>query len=207
MTTPLTQRTLESGLARIAQRDAEVAQALAAVGPPELRRRDPGFATLLRAIVGQQVSIASAAAIWRRLEDAAGPVTPGSVLALDDAAFRRIGFSRQKRGYGRGLAADVVSGRLDLDGLAEMDDEGAAAELVKVKGIGPWSAEIYMLFALGRRDSWPADDLALMTAMQRIKGLEARPGRARMTALAEPWRPWRGAGAHLLWHYYRNGPM
>jgi len=201
----LTRKTLAAGLGELAARDTDIARALGEVGPPALRRRRPGFEALLRAIVAQQVSLASAAAIWGRLEDAAGPPTPQGFLTLDDAALRRIGFSRQKTAYGRGLAEDIVSGRIDLEGLPRLADEEAIAELIKIKGIGRWSAEIYLLMALGRPDIWPADDLALMIAAGRLKRLETRPGRPKMLEIGEAWRPWRGVAAHVLWHYYRNG--
>ncbi len=207
----LTQKTLDEGLDALAARDRDVARAVSDAGRPKLRKRRPGFEALLRAIVGQQVSIASATAIWGRLEKAARPaasnepVRPEDLLALDDAALRGAGLSRQKMAYGRGLAEAVVARRLDLDSLRRMDDEDAVAELVKVKGIGRWTAEIYLLFALSRPDVLPADDLALMISAQRMKRLDERPNRAAMMELAESWRPWRGAAAHLLWHYYRHG--
>lgn len=206
----LTQKTLDEGLDALAARDPDVARAVSDAGRPKLRKRRPGFEALLRAIVGQQVSIASAAAIWGRLEKAAKPnagnepVRPDDLLALDDEALRGAGLSRQKMAYGRGLAEAVVAGRLDLDGLRRMDDEDAVAELVKVKGIGRWTAEIYLLFALSRPDVLPTDDLALMISAQRMKRLDERPNRAAMMELAESWRPWRGAAAHFLWHYYRH---
>lgn len=199
----LTKATLREGLDAMAAVDTDVAAALAAHGYPSLRRRPPGFAAMLRIIVGQQVSVQAAASIWARLEAAVDPEDPASVLAADETALRAAGLSRQKAVYVRALAEDVASGRVALRRIPRMDDETAIAELVKIKGIGRWSAEIYLLFALGRPDVWPADDLAVMVAMQRLKQLAQRPDRKAMDALAEPWRPWRGAGAHFLWHYYR----
>lgn len=210
----LTQKKLDEGLDAVAARDRDVARALDAAGRPKLRKRQPGFEALLRAIVGQQVSIASANAIWGRLHaaatagagdsgsDAKDPIQPESILALDDETLRGVGLSRQKMSYGRGLAGEIVSGRLDLDALKSKNDEDAIADLIQVRGIGRWSAEIYLLFALGRADVFPVDDLALMIATERMKGLEARPNRAAMIEIGEIWRPWRGAVAHLLWHYY-----
>jgi DNA-3-methyladenine glycosylase II len=198
----LTKASLKRGLRHVAEKDAHMAAALEAHGHPELRQREPGFEALLRAIVGQQLSIAAAGAIWKRLEEAISPLTPQGVLTQGDAALRGLGLSRQKIAYTKGLAGDVRLGRVDLDGLSAMTDEAAIAELVKIKGIGRWSAEIYLLFALGRADVFPADDLALLIATQRIKGLEMRPDNKKMIEIAEAWRPWRGAAAHLLWHYY-----
>ncbi len=198
----LTQASLKRGLRHIAEHDADMAAALEAHGHPKLRRREPGFATLLRVIVGQQLSIAAAATIWQRLEEAVSPLTPQGLMTQSETTLRGVGLSRQKIGYARGLAGDVRLGRVDLGGLAAMADDAALAELVKIKGIGRWSAEIYLLFALGRADILPVDDLALLTETQRIKGLTKRPDAKKMIAIAEPWRPWRGAAAHLLWHTY-----
>lgn len=204
--TKLTHKSLRAGLEEIAARDRHVADALGLVGFPELRRRKTGFETLFRAIVGQQVSIKAAAAIWAKVEAAVDPMTPETVLALDDTALRAAGLSRQKAAYARHLAEMVASGEVRLHRLPRMADEEAVAELVRVKGIGRWSAEVYLLFALGRRDMWPADDLALMIAAQRMKRLAERPDRKAMIEIGEDWRPWRGAVAHLLWHYYSNAP-
>ncbi len=203
----LTRRTLPGALDELARRDPDLARAYRAVGVPPIRHRRPGFATLLRIICGQQVSTASARAIFARLEAAASPLTPSAFLALDDDALRAIGFSRQKMLYGRALAGDVAAGRLDLAGLGRLDDEAAVAKLVQVKGVGRWSAEIYLLFALRRPDVWPVDDLAVVNAVARVKGLAARPGRNEMARLGEPWRPWRSAAARLMWHYYSAAPL
>lgn len=199
----LTKATLREGLDALAGVDPDIAAALAAHGYPVLRRRPQGFAALMRIIVGQQVSTQAAASIWARLEAAVDVADPASVIGARDDALRAAGLSRQKAAYVRALAEDVASGRVALRRIPRMDDESAIAELVKIKGIGRWSAEIYLLFALGRRDIWPADDLAVMVAVQRLKQLDARPDRKTMDALAEPWRPWRGAAAHFMWHYYR----
>lgn len=198
----LTNATLKRGLRHIADSDEHLAAALETHGHPKLRQRDPGFEALLRAIVGQQLSIAAAGAIWKRLEEAIVPLTPQGLLTQGDPALRALGLSRQKIAYAKGLAGDVRLGRVDLDGLSAMEDDAAVAELVKIKGIGRWSAEIYLLFALGRADIFPVDDLALLIATQRVKGLKKRPDRKKMLKIAEAWRPWRGAAAHFLWHYY-----
>jgi DNA-3-methyladenine glycosylase II len=198
----LTAETLSQGLAELAARDADFARGLDETGPPALRRSDPGFTTLMGAIVSQQISKTAAATVWRRLEAAAGSIDPQSVAALDEDALRGAGLSRQKTGYVRGLAEAVLSGGIDLDGLAALPDEEIVAELVKLRGIGRWSAEIYLLFALGRPDAFPADDLALMIGAGRLKRLDRRPTRGALMEIAEAWRPWRGAAALLLWHYY-----
>ncbi len=195
--------TLARGIDRLAASDPDLAAAVARIGYPIPRMRPSGFATLLRIMVSQQLSTRSAAAIWERLAAACGEaVTPEAFAALDDAACRAIGLSGRKIDYGRGLAAALLDGRLDLDRLAGMPGEEAVAALCALKGFGRWSAEIYLLFALGRADAWPADDLALQIGMQRLKGLDARPDRKRMDLLAEPWRPLRGCGAIFLWHFY-----
>jgi DNA-3-methyladenine glycosylase II len=200
---PLSHYTVLEGIDRLARVDADVARALERVGYPAPRDREPGFATLLRIMVAQQLSTKSAAAIWARLEAACGPaVTAAGVLALDEAAFRTVGFSRQKMAYGRSLAEAVAGGVLDLDALAAMPEDDAIAAISALRGFGRWSAEIYLLFALGRADIFPSDDLGLQAGMQKLKRLEARPNRKAMDVLAEHWRPLRGCGAIFLWHYY-----
>lgn len=204
--TRLTHKSLRAGLQEVADRDGHVADALRLVGFPKLRRRKPGFEALFRAIVGQQVSIQAAASIWAKVEAAVDPMLPETVLALEDDALRAAGLSRQKVAYARHLSESIASGAVRLHRLPRLGDEEAIAELVQIKGIGRWSAEIYLLSALGRADMWPVDDLALMIAAQRMKGLEDRPNRKAMLEIGEAWRPWRGAVAHLLWHYYAKVP-
>ncbi len=200
---PLNGPALARAIEQLAAIDQDVAAAIERIGYPIPRLRKPGFETLLRIMVSQQVSTKSAAAIWGRLAEACGAgVTPEHFAALDDGACRAIGLSGRKKEYGRGLAAAILEGRLDLERLDTLPQDEAVTELCTLKGFGPWSAEIYLLFALSRTDSWPADDLALQIGMQRLKGLKARPDRKTMDALAEPWRPLRGCGAILLWHVY-----
>jgi DNA-3-methyladenine glycosylase II len=202
-THPLSKAVLVAGIDRLARLDDDVARALARVGYPAPRQREPGFATLLRIMVAQQLSTKSAAAIWGRLEAACAPaVSAERFLELDEAAFRTIGFSRQKIAYGRALAEAVAGGALDLEALAGVPEEDAIAAISALRGFGRWSAEIYLLFALGRADIFPADDLGLQVGMQRLRRLEARPNRKAMDGLAERWRPLRGCGAIFLWHYY-----
>ncbi len=203
-TRPPCDEALRPALEVLAARDDDLASAFSACGVPPVRHQEPGFAGLMRIIAAQQVSAASARAIIDRLRLAATPLTPEAFLGLDAAALRAIGLSRQKMSYGMALAEDLVAGRLDLDAAATMDDEAAIAHLVRAKGIGRWSAEIYLLFALGRRDIWPADDLAIRKALQRLKRLPSMPTREELRASGEPWRPHRSAAARFLWHYYKH---
>ncbi len=190
-------------LDELATSDPDLRAAIARIGYPAPRQRDPGFATLLRIILAQQVSTASAAAIWRKLETALGrEPTPESFLTLDDPALRACGFSARKAEYARGLCAAIAAGALDVEGLARIEEEAAMASLVALRGFGRWSAEIYLLFALGRADVFPADDLAIQIAYQRLKRLDMRPSAKALRGLTEPWRPYRGAAAVFLWHFY-----
>ena len=195
---------IREGLDAIGVINPAIAGAIERVGYPEPRIRMRGYRTLLRTIVGQQVSVASAASVWNKLEALLGEaMPPEDLLAADFDALRGCGLSRQKQGYARSLCELVVSGELDLLTLPE-DDEAAIAELVKIKGIGRWSAEIYLLFAEGRLDIWPAGDLAVQEGLGRIKRLDARPAEKATRELAESWRPHRGAAAIFTWHYYAN---
>jgi DNA-3-methyladenine glycosylase II len=153
-------------------------------------------------ILEQQVSLASARAALDRLQLVASPLTPQRFLALDDGALRASGFSRQKTAYCRHLAKAIVQGRLNLGALARMDDIQVRQELMRVKGIGLWTADIYLLMALRRPDAWPAGDLALAAAVQQVKGLASRPTPEHLEELGLAWRPWRAVVARLLWHYY-----
>lgn len=198
----LTARTLRADLGRLAKADRDVAAALDRFGYPVLRTRPAGFEALLRAIVAQQISTVAAASIWRRIEAEFGPPAPAALAAAGDEALRACGLSRQKASYCRSLGELVASGAVALEALADMPDEEVVAALTQVKGIGRWTAEIYAMFALRRRDVWPADDLGLMEGMKRLRRLRTRPNRKRLARLGEAWRPWRSAGAHLLWHYF-----
>ncbi len=195
---------LREPLEQLAKGDSDLARAYDQVGLPPVRGYDPGFAGLLRILVGQQISAAAARSITTRLEAAAQPLTPETFLALGDAETRAIGLSGQKVRYGRALAEAIIGGDLDLDSLTGMDDEAVTAELVRIKGVGPWTAEIYLLFALRRADVWPAGDLAIRSALQRLRGLDERPSIAHTREEAERWRPHRSAAARFLWHYYRH---
>jgi len=199
-----TKTALRRDIKSLADVDPDMADTLARFGYPELRSREPGFEALLRAIVGQQVSIAAAAAIWGRLASAVDPLEPATLLATSEEALRAAGLSRQKISYARGLAGEIAAGRIKLERLPRLADEEAIETLTMLKGIGRWTAEVYLLFALGRTDMFPADDLALMSAAGHMKGLAERPDRAGVLTIAEAWRPWRGAAAHMLWHYYHH---
>lgn len=191
---------MREALDALASRESAFARAIERAGYPAPRVRPRGHETLLRTIVGQQVSVASANAIWRRLEEAGG-TDPATLAGFSDEALRAVGLSRQKASYARSLAEGVASGRLDLAALPE-DDEAAIAELVTIKGIGRWSAEIYLLFAEGRADIWPAGDLAVQIECGQILGLAERPSEGATRALAKAWRPHRGAAAIFAWHHY-----
>ncbi len=198
---------IEASLDAVAAREPAMARALEAAGYPPPRIRDRGHVTLLRAIVGQQVSVAAAASMWAKLEAEVGPeMAPGELLARDFDALRACGLSRQKQSYARSLCELVEAGELDFDTLPA-DDEEAIGQLTKIKGIGRWTAEIYLLFAEGRPDIWPAGDLAVQAGLARILGLEDRPNEKQARALAEPWRPHRGATAIFTWHCYNNAAL
>jgi DNA-3-methyladenine glycosylase II len=185
--------------------DEDLARVARAYGRPPLWEREEGFATLVLTILEQQVSLASALAAFERLRAAAPPVAPESFLAFDDAQLRAFGFSRQKALYCRRLARAILEGELNLSALSSSSDDEARAELLKLKGVGAWTAEIYLLRALLRPDAWPAGDLALQLAAQKVKRLPARPSAAELEVLAETWRPWRAVAARLLWLQYLGG--
>jgi len=200
----LSAETIRSGLDAIAAQTPAIGAALGRVGYPEPRIRARGYATLLRTIVGQQVSVAAANSMWAKLTAALGDDTPPEVLlAADFDALRACGLSRQKQGYARSLCELVLAGALDFDALPA-DDEEAIALLTQIKGIGRWSAEIYLLFAEGRPDIWPAGDLAVQVGLGKLLALPERPSEKQTRDLAEIWRPHRGAAAIFTWHVYNN---
>jgi DNA-3-methyladenine glycosylase II len=203
---PLTDRSLALGTRVLARSDPHLAAVLSRHGAPPLWGRQPGFATLAQIILEQQVSLASGRAAFMRLEKVAGAVTPRRIARLSEARLRAAGLTRQKAAYIRTLALAVVRREFSVRGLTSLDDERAHAELVRLKGIGPWSADIYLLMALRRRDVWPRHDLALATAMREVKRLRSVPSPERQLAIAEAWRPWRAVAARVLWHHYLSTP-
>ncbi|HEU4956408.1 MAG TPA: DNA-3-methyladenine glycosylase 2 family protein [Sphingomicrobium sp.] len=202
-----THESLANSLNALAEREVAFARVLDTHGHPEPRASEPGVETLLRTIVGQQVSVAAARSMWNKLTAKFGqPVDLEKLLDATDEEMREAGMSRQKAGYLRSLAGLVLSGELDLAHLPE-DDEEAIAQLIKIKGIGRWSAEIYLLFAEGRIDVWPAGDLAVQIEIGKLMGLEGKPTEKQLRELAERWRPHRGAAAVLAWHSYNAPPL
>ena len=199
--TPLTADTLAHGLRVLAKRDRDLARVIDQYGPPPMWARQPGFPTLIHIILEQQVSLASARAAFNRLK-ASIRVTPRNLLTLDDAALKSIGFSRQKTVYARHLAQAILDRRFNPTALADLDDATARAALIELKGIGVWSADMYLLMALRRPDVWPHGDLALAVAAHHVKQLPARPTYDQLTAMSEVWRPWRAVAARVLWHHY-----
>lgn len=200
----LTAEQLREGLHHVATIEPAIAATLERVGYPEPRLRPAGYQTLLRTIVGQQVSVAAAASVWRKLEAELGPGAPAeALLERDFDTLRACGLSRQKQGYARSLCELVVAGALDFAALP-VDDEEAIAQLTRIRGIGRWSAEIYLLFAEGRLDIWPAGDLAVQAGLAKILSLPERPDEKATRTLAEPWRPQRGSVAIFTWHCYNN---
>lgn len=203
----LTAERLKASLDALGAIEPAFARARARIGDPEPRIREPGYETMLRAIVGQQVSTKAAAAILARVEAVTGGATdPARVVAASDEELRAAGLSWQKVAYVKSLAEEVLSGRLDFANLPQ-DDEEAIAAMTAVKGIGRWSAEVYLLFADGRGDVWPAGDLAVRQEVGRILGLEEHPNEKKVRELAEAWRPHRGAAAIFAWHHRHIVPV
>lgn len=188
----------------LAAGDPDLAGIEARAGPLPWRTRPPGFPGLLQAIVAQQISNLAASAIWRRLAALPGALDPWGLLSLSEDELRAAGLSRPKVAHARALATAFVEGRLHADALQSMSDEAAVEAIGAVRGMGRWSAEIYLLFALGRQDVFPAGDLALAAAFANLKGLPARPGPVHLRTMAEPWRPARALAARLLWHHWRH---
>ena len=199
---PLTQKTLALAARDLAARDKMLAGILADHGDPPLWRRATGFPTLVHIILEQQVSLKSAKSMLIRIEAAIQPFTPSRFLELGDGYLRSLGVTRQKSAYLLDLSSAIVSGALSFPKLARMSDDEARLALTRVKGIGLWSADVYLLMAMRRADIWPAGDLALAVAMQDLMGLATRPGPVELDRLAEQWRPHRAVAARMLWQYY-----
>ncbi len=199
---PLNEESFTYALSLLAAQDPDLANILTVRGSPPFWVREPGFATLIQIILEQQVSLASAKAVFARLQAAISPITPEQFLKLDDTEIKTIGFSRQKALYGRLLAQSIIDGHLDLATLNTMNDEYIRSVLKKIKGIGDWTVDIYLLMAMRRPDSLPKGDLALAIAVQKVKRLAQRPLPKELEVIAQVWQPWRGVATRLLWHYY-----
>ena len=193
---------LQQAAALVAADEPRLAPALPLIDTFPFRLRGPGFPTLLQLILEQQVSVRAAEAMWRKLSACLQPVTPAGFLTLSDDTMRACGFSRPKMRYGTALAHAVIDRHLDFDAIGEMDDADAIETLTRLKGVGTWTAECYLLFGLGRPDILPAKDLALMVGWQMLAGLESRPSAPELAEAAEAWRPRRSAAAFLIWRYY-----
>jgi DNA-3-methyladenine glycosylase II len=198
----LDERSFAKAVAELCSADSDLAAIVERHGIPEFWARDPGFPTLVLLILEQQVSLASARAAYDRLVTRLGELTPRGVIDSTDEELRADGFSRQKNRYARALAAAVEEGSLDLESVASLDDVGVRTALVALPGIGPWTAEVYLLSALRRPDTWPTGDIALQEGARRAKGLELRPSAEELEKIGDAWRPHRATAARLLWHLY-----
>jgi DNA-3-methyladenine glycosylase II len=198
----LTGKTLAAAASALANRDKLLARILKSHGPPPLWKRPQGFSTLVRIILEQQVSLASAASIYGRLSNAIDPFLPGRFIEAGEIQFRSLGVTRQKASYLLRLAEQIEGRHLSLTALSRMTDADAKLALMNVKGIGSWSADIYLLMAMCRADIWPAGDLALATTVMELKRLKERPNQERLQAIGERWRPYRAVAARMLWQHY-----
>jgi DNA-3-methyladenine glycosylase II len=200
----LDEKSLADDAKSLATIDKDMAQILQDLGVPPLWSRQPGFSTLVRIILEQQVSLTSAEAMFRRLNERIKPLTPMAVLEAGPSFLRSFGITRQKASYFINVCEAIESGKLDLENIAREDDETAIENLTSVKGIGPWTAKIYLLMVLGRADVWPVGDVALATAVKHLKGMDVRPTQAELSGIAESWAPYRATAARMLWNYYLN---
>jgi DNA-3-methyladenine glycosylase II len=205
MPTQLNEKRLAVDAHSLASIDRDMARILENHGVPPLWAREPGFTTLIRIILEQQVSLASAATMFRRLQDNIEPLTPATVIAAGSTYLRTLGITRQKATYFINVAEAVQNGGLDFEKVGEESDESAIATLTSIKGIGPWTAKIYLLMALRRPDVWPVGDIALATAVKNLKGWSERPIQPDLTEIAKAWSPYRATAARMLWNYYLNG--
>lgn len=204
MLKPLTHSRLVKAANLLAAADADLARILQAYGPPPLWAREPGFTTLVRIILEQQVSLASADAMYARLTEKIEPLTPATILAAGDVRLRELGVTRQKARYFINLAKAIGSGELLLEQFEKDDDNVVIRKLTHIKGIGPWTAKVYLLMALRRPDVWPLGDIALASAFGRLKGWQNKPTQAELGEIARAWRPHRATAARMLWHFYLN---
>jgi DNA-3-methyladenine glycosylase II len=198
----LTELSLARAAKQLARRDKDLAAILERHGPPPLWARPPGFSTLVKIILEQQVSLASAASIFARLRKNVVPFRPARMMELGEAHLKSLGLTRQKTAYCLHLAESLADKRLRLSELSRMSDAEAKAALMEIKGLGAWSADVYLLMALRRPDVWPVNDLALAVAVTKLRQLPSRPNANQLSLLAEPWRPYRSVAARMLWQYY-----
>jgi DNA-3-methyladenine glycosylase II len=198
----LSEEVFAKSVADLARVDADLAAVVEKYGVPPLWVREPGFPTLLYIILEQQVSLASARALFKKLQETVKPLTPGRFLKLTDAELRTMGFSRQKTLYTRLLAEAIQNRKLALHKLHELEDHHAREQLVALKGIGNWTADVYLMSALRRPDIWPVGDLALAVAVQEVKRLRKRPSPEKLEKMSAPWKPWRAVAARMFWHAY-----
>jgi DNA-3-methyladenine glycosylase II len=201
-TTPLNEAGVAAAALKLARRDKDLASILKLHGPPPLWARRPGFSTLVKIILEQQVSLASAASIFARLKKNVVPFQPVRMLELGEAHLKASGLTRQKTAYCLHLAESLSDNRLRLSQLSRMSDDEVKAALMEIKGLGAWSADVYLLMVLRRPDVFPASDLALVSAVTKLKRLESRPTTNQLLEIAEAWRPYRSVAARMLWQYY-----
>lgn len=202
----MNKRTIKNGMRALAAIDSDVANALDIVGLPPPRLRPAGFKTLFNTIASQQISTEAARSILGRVEALMPEVTPQAILEVDDLSLREAGLSYRKIEYAKGTASAIVAGEFDVEGLTAMSDDEVITAITALRGFGRWSAEIYLMFSLRRRDVFPADDLALRTALGRLKQLAEKPTAKQAREMVAHWAPWRSVGALFLWHYYRGAP-
>jgi DNA-3-methyladenine glycosylase II len=198
----LSKSTFFSALSYLSTIDKDLKFIIDKYGPPPMWSRDPGFPTLIYIVLEQQVSLASAKAAFEKLTRHTSPLTPEKFLTIDDSELKKIGFSRQKTDYCRNIATAIINGTLRINEFLHMPDSTVRLEMLKITGIGPWTADIYLLMALNRQDIWPVGDLALVSAIQKLKNLPEPPDNDQFESLGEPWKPWRAVAARILWHFY-----
>ena len=198
----LTRARLLEGVAALTEADPQLGGVVSRFGPPTLWTRRPGYAALVQIVLEQQVSLASGRSTFARLQEACGEVTPERVAGLPAPALQAAGVSRQKASYCLGIAGDILDGSLNLKALGRADDDTVRERLMRIRGIGPWTANIYLMTALGRQDVWPDGDLALAAAAQQVKNLRERPDTRQLREMAAGWAPWRTVAARILWHHY-----
>ena len=201
MPVKITKLTLSEGARELCKRDEDLARVVSEIGLPSLRSRAPGYNAILNIICGQQISTSAARAIGERLARIENPMTHKTALKLGPDRLRSAGLSAPKVEYALGIAEAIENGEFSFRKVARMPDDEAIQEMIKLKGIGRWSAEVYLLFALRRPDLWPADDLGIIKGYTHLKGLKEYPDREKLIKIGEPWKPWRSVAARLLWHY------